>query len=285
MTALTETLTALALDPKLEKALLQARKGATAGFNPKRWSEVLTHLGYTVSFSDTGRNRMIHITAADGESCKVPARSGYEIRLFLRSRNIEAAAASALGLPTIEAEKAEKDAKTRDWTNTGTCGCCDMNVKMTKDGFVWDHGYTLPSWGERQDSCFGAQTYLPYEVSTKSCEAYRDVAQQGLERARARSVELAAENYSEPLSNQKRGKYFAMIVPAGNVGEEPSTDEKELRLAGYRYADALKAARNKTARTIRICEGEVKRMADKIEAWEPGMKMPEEIARERGWIK
>ena len=69
------------------------------------------------------------------------------------------------------AENPSLNARTID--HTGTCGCCNRNIKMTDGGKMWDHGYTIDGRGhgygnsyKNGDSCFGVG-YEPIEVSPK----------------------------------------------------------------------------------------------------------------------
>lgn len=54
----------------------------------------------------------------------------------------------------------------RTLENTGTCGCCSRNVKLTGSGQIWTHGYTVDFHYGRSRDCFGTG-YEPIEVSPK----------------------------------------------------------------------------------------------------------------------
>ena len=56
--------------------------------------------------------------------------------------------------------------------NTGTCGCCGKNVKMSGNILV-AHGYTI-KYGFQSGNCFGVG-YEPVEVSNKAIVAYLEV--------------------------------------------------------------------------------------------------------------
>jgi len=69
------------------------------------------------------------------------------------------------------AENPSMFARTID--HTGTCGCCNRNIKMNDSGKMWDHGYTIDGRGhgygnsyKNGNSCFGVG-YEPIEVSPK----------------------------------------------------------------------------------------------------------------------
>jgi hypothetical protein len=60
---------------------------------------------------------------------------------------------------------------TRTLEHTGTCGCCNRNIKLTVGGRIWDHGYEVEGRGHGYGykiggSCFGVG-YEPIEVSSK----------------------------------------------------------------------------------------------------------------------
>lgn len=56
----------------------------------------------------------------------------------------------------------------RTLDNTGTCACCDQNVKLAGGGIV-PHGYTI-RWGFQSGGCFGVG-YRPIEVSDEGLRA------------------------------------------------------------------------------------------------------------------
>jgi len=79
-----------------------------------------------------------------------------------------------LGLPTYEAERAEKSAP-RSRNGTGTCGACFRNIKlkMKSDPQLPEivlHGYERPGWGTIHGRCLGCG-YPPFELS---CEATKE---------------------------------------------------------------------------------------------------------------
>jgi len=160
-------------------------------------------------------------------------------------------------------EKIEKDYKARDWTNTGTCPCCFRNVKM-HEGRIVLHGYNRPGHGYIIGRCFGVG-YEPYERSTKGTENILEVVKSGLEGCKARLEALRSETYRE--SFRERKKYMRGYVDV-DYGE-PGWDR------------ARKLAIEEADRDVRRHESDVRFFTEQIEAWEPGMKMPEEIAKER----
>ena len=71
------------------------------------------------------------------------------------------------------AENPSENARTID--HTGTCGCCNRNIKMNAGSQMWDHGYEIEGRGRGMHggygykvggSCFGVG-YEPIEVSSK----------------------------------------------------------------------------------------------------------------------
>ena len=89
----------------------------------------------------------------------------------------------------------------RTLDNTGTCACCDMNVKLDR-GLIVMHGYTI-RWGFQSGSCFGVG-FHPIEVSDEGLRA----ALQGFERQLA-TARLALE-YS-PCTRRERAELAGRI--------------------------------------------------------------------------
>ena len=90
----------------------------------------------------------------------------------------------------------------RTLDNTGTCACCDMNVKLDGAGTIVPHGYTI-RWGFQSGSCFGVG-FRPIEVSDEGLRA----ALQGFERQLA-TARLALE-YS-PCTRRERAELAGRI--------------------------------------------------------------------------
>ena len=176
-------------------------------------------------------------------------------------------ASAALGLKTPDEERVERDYKARDWTNTGTCPCCFANVKL-RDGDIVLHGYVRPGDGYTVGKCFGVR-YEPYEVSTKGTENLRAIYKGDLARSKKNLAALKADDFTGPLKVDKgsaRGPKWVAI----NLGDEG-------------WALVLKVNIANIEMEIRHTERDIKTLTEKIDAWKPGMKMPEETARERGW--
>lgn len=72
-----------------------------------------------------------------------------------------------LGVDTPEKRKYVE--RTRE--NTGTCGICCKEQKLTKQGNLVHHGFTKPGHGYIQGDCFGVG-FKPYELSASSCKSY-----------------------------------------------------------------------------------------------------------------
>jgi hypothetical protein len=90
----------------------------------------------------------------------------------------------------------------RTLDNTGTCACCDMNVKLDGAGTIVPHGYTI-RWGFQSGGCFGVG-FRPFEVSDEGLRA----ALQGFERQLA-TARLALE-YS-PCTRRERAELAGRI--------------------------------------------------------------------------
>jgi len=63
--------------------------------------------------------------------------------------------------PEVEARKA---AKFEDAMPRATCGCCFKGQAVLPNGYIHDHGYTLPEEWHKSASCYGRQ-FRPLEVS------------------------------------------------------------------------------------------------------------------------
>lgn len=99
--------------------------------------------------------------------------------------------------------------------NTGTCGCCGKNVKMSGRILV-AHGYTI-KYGFQSGSCFGVG-YEPIEVSNKSIVSYHSVLTSYLEELEATEVPVdRAEQYKlGSMITQVKGdiRYFECQIAA-----------------------------------------------------------------------
>lgn len=75
--------------------------------------------------------------------------------------------------PFIEkGRKPSETLKEVDLTNTGICPVCGKRQKLTSNGDMVAHGYTLPDgWGGRNGMCFGHQ-YPAFELSNAGAIAY-----------------------------------------------------------------------------------------------------------------
>lgn len=253
---------------QFKSVLLKVRKGATAGFNAKRWTEALGELGYVVAFQGHGRDRKILVTNGDGEMFEDYCKGFYKLGKWLSDRGIKAAASKALGMPTVEDEKAEKENKARDWVNTGTCAICGMNVKM-REGKLVLHGYQRPGWGSIQGSCFGVN-WPPYETSNGVCLAYMLDCKDHLKLTGAKLVEVCAEDYAEDYyvrANHRRDP--AVAVKKGEPRWHNLWENNKISLASK----------------IRGLKSDIVIIDQRIKDWKPSAKMPEEIAREKGWLK
>lgn len=261
------------MNPRTEKTLLKLRKKAYSTLSIKAICDALIAMQYEVERSGRGRTASLSITSPDGETSRTfeGRVRDYEVAAWLfQETGADTHAAAVLGMPTVEEEKREREYKARDWTNTGTCPCCFANVKL-RNGNIVLHGYQRPGLGYTVGSCFGVG-YEPYEVSTKGTEAAQAQFQRTLESLQGRLEKLTSPDFSDPLYTTRgygRHKHRVEVLKA----ESP-----------YDWESLRKSAVYSTERDIRHCTADISMMTAKIEAWKPGMKMPEEIARERGWL-
>ncbi len=191
----------------------------------------------------------------------------YDLLDWLADTGVASRAAAALGMPTVADEKREREFKARDWSNTGTCPCCGMNVKM-RDGKLVLHGYRRPGDGSTHGQCFGVG-YEPYERSTKGCEDYKALLFRHMANLETRLVRLDDPDFTGTYETKDwRGN-----VTVHRKGESA------------RWERLHENAKRRLKAEIRMVNSDYERMDQLIADWKPGMKMPEEIARERGWLK
>jgi hypothetical protein len=76
--------------------------------------------------------------------------------------------------------------------NTGTCSVCGRNVKLSTEGRIVDHGYTI-RYGFQSGNCFGVG-FAPIEISDGGAVAYLDALEShkaSQEKALPKAVEAA----------------------------------------------------------------------------------------------
>lgn len=118
----------------------------------------------------------------------------------------------------------------RTLENTGTCSCCGKNVKLSTDGKIVNHGFTI-KWGFRQGSCYGTG-FDPIEISDEGVRNFIKIIK----------------------ATQNDVRKLAAKLEAG-----------ETKLTGLK----LKMAIDEHARTMRWLEQDMERANDTIANWEP----------------
>jgi hypothetical protein len=156
----------------------------------------------------------------------------------------------------IPAETPNENARTLE--NTGTCGCCNRNVKLTSSSRIWDHGFQILNRGygigagyKIGGSCFGVG-YEPIEVSPL-------VWQDMLAAWEKRVVELPSiiENLTNILAT--------MTKPERKMDFQRTPEERELAKEYTGRQDGLRQCKSELAYlTIRIPE-----MKEAIQNWSP----------------
>lgn len=82
------------------------------------------------------------------------------------------------GSDAMEERRKKRELELRSLDNTGTCGVCGANVKMTRAGKLMRHGWRVQGGGWQgygswhSASCFGTG-YQPFELSPKGAIEYR----------------------------------------------------------------------------------------------------------------
>lgn len=105
------------------------------------------------------------------------------------------------------AENPSVNARTID--HTGTCGCCNRNIKLTSGGTLWDHGYGIHGRGRGWNGGFGVKDYAscfgygyqPIEVSNKVWIDMLAGMEQTLEQlpARIESLKASLKSAQKPV--------------------------------------------------------------------------------------
>lgn len=182
---------------KVVGLLLKLRKGAYTGFGTSDWMLVFAVLGF--GFEVVKEEREIvgaWLTLPNGEKLHVEKEPNYRHIVYYGLEDgsfrgdmvqwcaskgflVKDLASKAMGVRTVEEDDKLREYKARDWTNTGTCGICNNNVKRAADGGLVLHGYQRPGDGYAHGQCFG-KGYQPYELSPKACQDFIPVLEREL---------------------------------------------------------------------------------------------------------
>ena len=198
-----ETQIPVTLSDKERALLLKARKGATAGFNVRDWETIAKLFGLSFQILKEKREIVgIDITTPGGDKHEIRKQPDYRVVTFYELTTwltkhgypLDVMASKLLGMETPEEEKARKDYKARDWTNTGTCGVCEQNVKMRDDQGLVHHGFQRPGDGMIHGDCFGVG-YKPHELSPEAASAFLE-----------KSLKPSAESLKQKLTDLREGR-------------------------------------------------------------------------------
>ena len=150
------------------------------------------------------------------------------------------------------AENPSENARTID--HTGTCGCCNRNIKLNAARQMWDHGYQVEGrgygYGQKVGgSCFGVG-YPPIELSPK---VWEDML--------AGMVELLPRlpGQIEVMTTKLKG----MDKPVQKMSWQMTKDEAA-------YAEdynLLKATLFQTKSTLKTLPGDIEAMRVRIAEW------------------
>lgn len=261
-----------AISDKDRALLLKARKGATAGFGTKDWETICKLLGLSFEVLKDKREIVgVDITTPEGAKCEIRKKSGYRVVTFYdltpwlaaRGYPLEVLASQLLGMETPEEEKIRKEYKARDWTNTGTCGVCEQNVKMRDDQRLVHHGYQRPGDGMIHGDCFGVG-YQPHELSP-------DAAKDFLEKV----LKPHAERLNKRLDDLLNGRVMQIQVNRIGLFVEPTY----VGVGEVGWELALDREMSSVQRDLTYAEGDIAHFTKKVEAWRldmlPEFKMKE----------
>ena len=98
--------------------------------------------------------------------------------------------------------------KLRTIENTGTCGICGNNVKMTRAGRLVDHGFNL-KYKFRSGNCFGTG-YPPIEVSNEAPKKYINMLNNAVKSTddKIKKLDKNDKNYRKEKINLKSEKKY-----------------------------------------------------------------------------
>lgn len=280
---------------QVQGLLLKARKGADAGFGVGDWERVLAAVGFRMERQKEGRELVgVKVTAPNGDVLNVEKEPGYRCIVFYginlpgesrgvtlaewaekRGFNIRDLAAKVLGLETMGQERERRGYYERDWTNTGTCGVCERNIKMNdpERQELVHHGYERPGDGGIHGDCFGVG-YKPHELSPECAKNY-------LAQALRPHLAIVQEGLAE-LERTKKGEPLitSLMVDPGNprTGRPP----KYVKPGDADWDYELDRAIREATRDVNAALFEVQRFEKKVAAWKLD-ELPEvKLARKFG---
>lgn len=210
-----------------------------------------------VNSFDWHADKAVRITAPNGDQIDCYARQMHNAREWAYAHGLEEAVCEFLGLPTVEREKAETEAKKRAaFRHEGDrkeCPCCCGDFCLDSKGLLVNHGYERPGDGYNHGNCF-AVGYEPYEVSCRACVDYKA------------HLVPTLENAKTALSVLEAGEVLALTIETGS-----SWDRKLVTITptDARWEKALVAEIYHTKQTIKAIEGEITRMDKRIADWKP----------------
>lgn len=261
-----------------KELLLKVRKGATASFGVKHWSEALEAMGFLVTTVTERRSVVsISIVGPQGGTLTLTKRPGYKHIVFYdlipwaRGINLDLVkmASEALGMDTPDVERKLKELYVRDLTNTGTCPVCEGNFKRNSaehydpQGMV-HHGYQRPGDGAIHGDCF-AVGYQPWEVSPKGAEDYLAKAlRPHLEDSKAYLARLQAGEIT---------KFFKQVRTSG-WNSPKTTVEITKESDPYEFESMLKSAIYQAEKDVSWTKREITRFETRIANWKPD-ELPE----------
>lgn len=178
----------------------------------------------------------------------------YDLERWLKEIGVKDLAARALGV------ESHVPAAQRTRANTGTCGVCFKNVKLSDRGRIVLHGYRRPGWGSVEGQCPGTDL-PPFEVSPEATDRYlRAILEHGDSLAR----QLAA-------------------LESGAVAELPGFRRGSRILPGEQGWDAALSHAIRTVRSeIDSLEAQREAFAELVAKWRP-RELPTEGGREINW--
>ena len=225
------------------------RPGPDDGDWREGFYEVVYLIPYQLSHIRTIPKRLPQVVARLGEAAKHPKIAvavDAVSRMYERWEPILAAMETLKPFIIKGRTPREVPADARTLDNTGTCSCCNRNIKL-KDLKIVDHGYQLMEG--RVGQCPGVGHYA-LEVSSEGVEHLQDIFKKRLE---------------------KRNKYLNLLE-ADKVEEIPYQLGRKLEMVGRddsRFASVRNEKLRLTQQEIQMLEREINRLGEVVDNWKP----------------
>lgn len=149
--------------------------------------------------------------------------------------------------------------KERSLEGTGTCGCCNRNIKLVNGARIWDHGFAIVNRGygfnagyKTGKSCFGTD-YAPIEVSS---DVWRDMLA---------AWKTRVANLPEVIARTEK-RLAEMPKPTYAVRFQATKEEKEYAKV---YQGVEQSLRELRWELTHLSESAIPELTEKFNNWAP----------------